>query len=93
MRSGDAVEGNRMPIVMRVTNKKSLLTVEARKKAAEENPKRNESIRGDEKPRRREMKSINGERRSPEAPAAEMIDLSSGVPLNFRTRIMRRNTP
>jgi hypothetical protein len=82
VRRGETVEGNKTPMVTKVTNKESLLTVEAIKNAAEESAKSRESIRGDEKPRCREMKSINGVRRSPEVPAADTIDLSSGVPLN-----------
>ena len=74
VRRGDAVEGRRMPTVTRPTNRASLCTADARKKAVDDNPSRRESIRGEENPRRREMKSIRGVRRSPEVPAAAMID-------------------
>ena len=82
VRRGDAVDGSKIPTVKRPTNKEVLLTDAARKNAADESPNKRESIRGEENPRRREIKSIRGVRRSPEVPAAEMMDLSNGVPLN-----------
>ena len=92
MRRGEAVEGRTIPMASSATKMGVAVTAEARKKAMEESPKRSASIRGDEYPRCREMKSVIGVRRSPEVPAAAITDLSKGVPLNWRTRIIKMKT-
>jgi hypothetical protein len=93
VRSGEAVDGRRIPTVRNVTKSDVFVTPTARKKAIDERPKRMASIRGAEKPRCREQKSVMGVRRRPEVPAAAMTDLSNGVPLNCRTKIIRIKTP
>ena len=80
VRSGEAVEGNRIPMATRVTKSARSVTNEAVKNAMAEVPRRNDSALGDENPRRLEKKSMSGVSRSPLVPAAAIIDLSSAVP-------------
>ncbi len=87
---GVAVAGRRMPRVMSVTKMPRSDVPAAPKNASAENPARVERIVGDDQPRRRDIKRISGERRSPPWEAAATIDLSRLVPWNHRTRMMRR---
>jgi hypothetical protein len=63
--SGVAVAGRRAPSVVRITNVSRLVVHAAPKKAIEESAITLESVFGEDHPRRREVKSMSGERRSP----------------------------